>query len=36
VAYQDFPHSLLPLELWDANPRQIWRTVDGQMTKDGV
>jgi 2,5-dioxopentanoate dehydrogenase len=36
VAYQDFPHSLLPLELWDANPRQIWRTVDGQMTKDGA
>ena len=36
VAYQDFPHSLLPLELWDANPRQIWRMVDGQMTKEGL
>ena len=36
VAYQDFPHSLLPLELWDANPRQIWRVVDGQMTKEGL
>jgi len=36
VAYQDFPHSLLPLELWDTNPRQIWRMVDGQMTKEGL
>jgi alpha-ketoglutaric semialdehyde dehydrogenase len=36
VAYQDFPHSLLPLELWDTNPRKIWRTVDGQMTRDGT
>ena len=36
VAYQDFPHSLLPLELWDANPRRIWRMVDGQMTKEGL
>ena len=25
VAYQDFPHSLLPVELRDANPRNIWR-----------
>ena len=36
VAYQDFPHSLLPLELWDTNPRKIWRSVDGQMTRDGT
>ena len=34
VAYQDFPPSLLPAELQDANPRRIWRMVDGQMTKD--
>ena len=34
VAYQDFPQSLLPVELQDANPRQIWRMVDGQMTKE--
>ena len=33
VAYQNFPQSLLPLELQDANPRQIWRLVDGEMTK---
>jgi NADP-dependent aldehyde dehydrogenase len=36
VAYQDFPHSLLPVELRDANPRNIWRMVDGQMTKEGL
>jgi NADP-dependent aldehyde dehydrogenase len=34
VAYQDFPHSLLPVELQNANPRKIWRMVDGQMTKE--
>ena len=36
VAYQDFPHALLPLELQDANPRRIWRVVDGETTKDGL
>jgi NADP-dependent aldehyde dehydrogenase len=35
VAYQGFPSSLLPLELQDANPRSIWRLVDGGLTKDG-
>jgi 2,5-dioxopentanoate dehydrogenase len=33
VAYQNFPSSTLPAELQDANPRGIWRLVDGQMTK---
>jgi len=36
VAYQDFPQSLLPVELQDANPRKIWRMVDGQMSKEGA
>jgi alpha-ketoglutaric semialdehyde dehydrogenase len=36
VAYQDFPQSLLPVELQDANPRNIWRVVDGEMTKDAL
>ena len=36
VAYQNFPQSLLPPELQDANPRGIWRLVDGQLTKDAV
>jgi alpha-ketoglutaric semialdehyde dehydrogenase len=33
VAYQDCPPTVLPLELQDANPRGIWRLVDGEMTK---
>jgi NADP-dependent aldehyde dehydrogenase len=36
VAYQNFPQSLLPPELQDANPRGIWRLVDGQLTKEAV
>jgi NADP-dependent aldehyde dehydrogenase len=34
VAYQNFPQSSLPVELQDANPRGIWRLVDGAMTRD--
>ena len=34
VCYQDFPQSALPAELKDANPRGIWRLVDGALTKD--
>ena len=33
VAYQTFPDSLLPAELRNANPRGIWRLVDGQLTQ---
>jgi NADP-dependent aldehyde dehydrogenase len=33
VAYQNFPQSLLPVELQDANPRGISRLVDGEMTR---
>jgi alpha-ketoglutaric semialdehyde dehydrogenase len=36
VAYQNFPQSLLPIELQDANPRGIWRLVDNAMTRDAV
>lgn len=35
VAYQNFPPSALPPELQDANPRQVWRSVDGEMTRQG-
>jgi alpha-ketoglutaric semialdehyde dehydrogenase len=35
VAYQNFPPAALPAELQDANPRQVWRLVDGEMTRDG-
>jgi NADP-dependent aldehyde dehydrogenase len=34
VAYQDFPNVVLPPELQDANPLNIWRLVDGRVTKD--
>ncbi len=33
VCFQNSPQELLPLELHDDNPRQIWRTVDGQLMK---
>jgi 2,5-dioxopentanoate dehydrogenase len=36
VAYQNFPQSSLPAELQDANPRGIWRRVDGLMTTDAL
>jgi NADP-dependent aldehyde dehydrogenase len=36
VAYQNFPQSLLPVELQDANPRGIWRLVDGEMTRNAL
>jgi 2,5-dioxopentanoate dehydrogenase len=36
VCYQGFPDSALPVELKDANPRGIWRMLDGQMTCDAV
>jgi len=36
VAYQNFPQSAMPRELQDANPRKIWRLVDGEVTKDGL
>jgi 2,5-dioxopentanoate dehydrogenase len=34
VAYQAFPDALLPEELRDANPRGLWRLVDGVLTRD--
>ena len=36
VCYQSFPDEALPVELQDANPRKIWRTVDGTLTRDAV
>jgi 2,5-dioxopentanoate dehydrogenase len=34
VCYQDFPQAALPEELADANPRSVWRLVDGGLTRD--
>jgi NADP-dependent aldehyde dehydrogenase len=34
VSFQDFPDAALPEELRGANPRGIWRLVDGRLTKE--
>jgi len=36
LCYQDFPQSLLPEELKNENPLEIWRLVNGEFTKDKV
>ena len=36
VCYQSFPNEALPPELRDENPRNIWRAVEGQPTRDQV
>ena len=36
VCFQNFPDQALPPELQSANPRGIWRTVNGQLTRDPV
>lgn len=34
LCYQNWPDNLLPAELQAANPLALWRTVDGELTKD--
>lgn len=34
VCYQNFPQWLLPAELQDTNPNQVWRLVNGSLQKD--
>jgi NADP-dependent aldehyde dehydrogenase len=34
VCFQNFPDDALPYELQRANPLGIWRTLDGQLTKE--
>jgi 2,5-dioxopentanoate dehydrogenase len=36
VCYQNFPEESLPLELRNDNPRHIWRTVNGHLTRDTI
>lgn len=36
VCYQDWPDSLLPMELQNANPRGVLRLVNGERTRDEV
>lgn len=33
VSYQDVPASLLPSAIADGNPDNIWRRIDGELTK---
>ncbi|WP_217452046.1 aldehyde dehydrogenase family protein [Mucilaginibacter humi] len=36
VCFQNFPQELLPPELQNDNPLQIWRKVDGELSKDKI
>lgn len=36
LCFQNFSGHLLPAELQDANPLGIWRTVNGQLTREAV
>jgi 2,5-dioxopentanoate dehydrogenase len=36
TCYQSFPESLLPVELRNKNERNIWRTVNGELSKEDV
>jgi alpha-ketoglutaric semialdehyde dehydrogenase len=36
VCFQNFPQELLPAELQNDNPSQIWRKVDGELTKNKI
>ncbi|MBV8277310.1 MAG: aldehyde dehydrogenase (NADP(+)) [Verrucomicrobia bacterium] len=36
TCYQNFPEALLPVELRNKNERNIWRTVNGELTKGDV
>ena len=36
LAFQNWPHDLLPAELRDDNPLNIYRTVNSQLTKDKI
>jgi NADP-dependent aldehyde dehydrogenase len=34
ICYQNFPDAVLPPELQNGNPRNIWRTIDGKLTRE--
>ncbi|MBA3701159.1 MAG: aldehyde dehydrogenase (NADP(+)) [Planctomycetes bacterium] len=36
VCFQNAPQELLPVELQNANPRGVWRTLDGEFSKNAV
>jgi 2,5-dioxopentanoate dehydrogenase len=36
ICYQNFPPEWLPIELENQNKRGIWRTLNGQLTRESV
>jgi NADP-dependent aldehyde dehydrogenase len=36
ICFQNFPDAALPVELQNKNSRNIWRLVDGELTRDGL
>ena len=36
LAFQNWPNHLLPPELQDANPHWIWRSINGQLSKNAI
>lgn len=36
ICYQDFPENILPQELQNKNPLNIWRMVNGNLTKENI
>lgn len=36
LCYQNFPSALLPVELQDENPANVWRLVDGATTREAI
>ncbi len=36
LCYQNCPDALLPAELQNANPRALWRTVNGELTRSPI
>jgi NADP-dependent aldehyde dehydrogenase len=36
LSFQNWPDNLLPEELKNDNPLQIWRTVNNELTKEQI
>jgi NADP-dependent aldehyde dehydrogenase len=36
ICFQNFPNQLLPAELQNENPRNIWRTLNGKLTREPI
>ena len=36
ICFQNFPDATLAPELQNSNPRKIWRTIDGKLTREAI